>query len=283
MGFRIKTVAELTGIPRETLIAWERRYGLVAPKRQPNGFREYDESDVALLQELKRLVDRGHAPSEAVSMLQGRGSVPPASTAAPASGLEDARKRAQAALLAYDRSAADREASVLSGVSYDQQLHAFYYPILREVGTLWEQGAVTIAQEHHASAWCRDRIVAMMQQISTHQHGPVVMIACYPGDRHEIGPLGLALQLALHGHRLIWLGADVPLADLCEAVREKTPDIVCVSATLEPQVDALVAYARRLRAAAPSRTRVAIGGQGIRSGYLPEIPGVDWEYLRKGM
>ena len=278
MGFRIKTVAELTGIPRETLIAWERRYGLVAPKRQPNGFREYDGADVALLQELKRLVDRGHAPSEAVSMLQGRGPATPTLVAAPDSGIEDARRRAQAALLAYDRSAAERELSLLNAVSYDQQLHSFYYPILREVGTLWEHGAVTIAQEHHASAWCRDRIVAMTQQVSTHQHGPVVMISCYPGDRHEIGPLGLALQLALHGHRLIWLGADVPVADLCEAVREQCPDIVCVSATLEPPIDALMAYARRLRAAAPPHTQVAIGGQGIRAAQLPEIPGVDWQF-----
>ena len=282
MGFRIKTVAELTGIPRETLIAWERRYSLVEPKRQDNGFREYDENDVALLKELKRLVDRGHAPSEAVSMLKGRTPSTPASPKGSAN-LEEARTRVQEALLSFDRAVADQASAILGGISFEDQLHGFYYPLLREVGAMWEKGAVTIAQEHHATAWCRDRIVAMLLQLGGRHHGPTVMVACYPGERHEVGPLGLAVQLALRGHRIIWLGADVPLADLCVAVRDKKPEMVCVSATMPPDPNALVTYARRLRSSAPEKTRVAIGGPGVPADTLPQVEGVMWEGTAEGL
>jgi len=76
MGYRIKTVSELTGVPRNTLLAWERRYGLVTPSRQDNGYREYSDRDVACLQSVKQLMDQGFKVSEAVDhikMIQQQG------------------------------------------------------------------------------------------------------------------------------------------------------------------------------------------------------------------
>lgn len=70
MGYRIKTVSKLTGVPRNTLLAWERRYGLVMPSRQDNGYREYSDSDIACLQSVKRLLDQGYKVSEAVELIQ---------------------------------------------------------------------------------------------------------------------------------------------------------------------------------------------------------------------
>lgn len=69
MGYRIKTVSSLTGVPRSTLLAWERRYGVVEPSRQDNGYREYSDADVACLQALKGLLDDGYKVSEAISLI----------------------------------------------------------------------------------------------------------------------------------------------------------------------------------------------------------------------
>ena len=72
MGYRIKTVADMTGVSRSTLIAWERRYGLVTPTRATNGYRMYSESDVILLRRVKALVDRGLKISEAGLLIEGK-------------------------------------------------------------------------------------------------------------------------------------------------------------------------------------------------------------------
>ena len=70
MGYRIKTVARLTGVPRNTLLAWERRYELVSPARLDNGYREYSDSDIASLLSVKRLLDQGYKVSEAVNLIR---------------------------------------------------------------------------------------------------------------------------------------------------------------------------------------------------------------------
>ena len=84
MGYRIKTVAALTGIPRSTLLAWERRYALIDPDRQGNGYREYSEMEVARLQAVKRLIDEGYKVSEALSLVE---APPPAVPDAATPGL----------------------------------------------------------------------------------------------------------------------------------------------------------------------------------------------------
>ena len=57
MGYRIKTVSEILEVPRNTLLAWERRYGLVKPERLPNGYREYSEQDIETLRSLEAALE----------------------------------------------------------------------------------------------------------------------------------------------------------------------------------------------------------------------------------
>ena len=75
MSYRIKTVARLTGVPRNTLLAWERRYSVVQPGRAANGYREYSDEDLATLTSVKQLIDRGYRISEAVQLVQEANTV----------------------------------------------------------------------------------------------------------------------------------------------------------------------------------------------------------------
>ncbi len=69
MGYQVKTVSQLTGIPRNTILAWERRYGLLSPGRTPEGHRLYSDGDVAVLEELKSLIAAGNRVGQAVKLL----------------------------------------------------------------------------------------------------------------------------------------------------------------------------------------------------------------------
>lgn len=278
MGYRIKTVSEILEVPRNTLLAWERRYGLVKPVRMPNGYREYSEQDIETLRSLKQLVDSGYKVGEAVSLLKERGTAVAALEAeSPADPLAGLRTALKDSLLRFDRGQAVRLADSLATRPYTDRLHRVYFPILREVGTEWTEGKVTIAQEHYTSGFVRERFMGMLMALgSGPADGPVALCAGFPGDRHELGLMGLAIELALRGHRISWLGADVPSTELVRVAAERRPALVCVSVIQPVPQDEVVSFAVEVRAALPAGVRLAIGGGAVDSTGLPAVNGVTW-------
>ena len=276
MGYRIKTVAELLGVPRNTLLAWERRYNLVSPDRQTNGYREYTEEDLERLKQLKALLDAGYKVGEAISLLDERAQrhgVP----AGPTDALAAARAALSDALLRYDRKEAVRIADTLTTTPYSDRLHRVWFPLLRLVGDGWVAGEVSVAQEHYVSGFVRERMMGMLMALNSGpDFGPSAVCAGFPGEIHELGLLGISIELALSGYRVTWLGADVPIGDLCTLAAQRAPAAVCVSVMLPRPDDEILDHARALRAAAPGHTKVVYGGRAIDESDLPLVEGVRW-------
>ncbi|MEZ4451807.1 MAG: MerR family transcriptional regulator [Nannocystaceae bacterium] len=285
MGYRIKTVSEITGIPKNTLVAWERRYGIVTPERRANGYRTYSERDLAVLLQVKEALAEGLKISEAVERVR-RPRVVEEPPRPATSAFANPRAQLLEALLAFDRPRADALVRPLAGVPFQDLIDEVYMPLLAEVGELWAAGRATVAQEHHVSAFLRDRMTAMLLAVgSGPERGPHVACVTFPGDHHELAALALAVCLALAGSRVTYLGADLPAADLATYAREHRPVTVFVSVIMPVGVEALRAYARELRAAIGGATRLVIGGAGIpRDGVSVEgVDGVelhtDWHDL----
>ena len=274
-GYRIKTVSKLTGVARNTLLAWERRYGFVVPERTENGYRIYSDADVAKLREIKALVDAGHAVSEAIAMLDAKqrraGSLPPG----PAPGqYKDHTDDLLRALLDYDRASADVVVARFSDEPFNDILMGIYFPLLQRLGDGWEDGTFTVAQEHFATAYVRERFTRMLIKLGCGpESGPRVVLACYPGESHELGLLGLAIRFALAGWRAVFLGANMPEADLVDFLQAHPPALVCVSLVMPSEAAEVEGYARRLREALPSTIGVALGGSGLPPG-VPDMAGV---------
>ena len=274
-GYRIKTVSKLTGVARNTLLAWERRYGFVVPERTDNGYRIYSDADVARLREIKALVDAGHAVSEAIAMLDAQqrraGSLPPG----PAPGQhQDHADTLLEALLAFDRSAADLAVARFADEPFNDILSGIYFPVLHDLGDGWANGTYTVAQEHFASAYIRERFTRMLLKLGCGpESGPRVVLACFPNEAHELGLLGLSIRFALAGWRAVFLGANMPENDLIDFLQSHPPKLVCVSAVVPQSPEALEGYATRLRHALPDEMGLAIGGSGVPHG-LADIPGV---------
>ncbi|MBL8618993.1 MAG: MerR family transcriptional regulator [Deltaproteobacteria bacterium] len=280
MGYRIKTVARLTGVPRNTLLAWERRYNLVEPDRADNGYREYTEEDVQRIIKIKRLVDRGYKISEAITLASQGGAEVAALASGPALGgsaLEDVQVSLCTALLRFDRPEATRIVEQLPVMGFETQLDELYLPTLTEVGELWEEGEISVAQEHFASAFCRERMVGMLAALG---HGPdtgeLVVCAGVAGERHEGGLLSVAVRLALRGARVSYLGPDVPADALISACRDRLPAMVCVSATGPRDLAELLSYVRAVRRGLPAEVRLSIGGGAIERLQPGAEPGVEW-------
>jgi DNA-binding transcriptional MerR regulator/methylmalonyl-CoA mutase cobalamin-binding subunit len=262
----IKTVSEITGIPKNTLIAWERRYKLIEPRRaEGSGYRVYTDEDIATLKRVQELLAAGYRISEAASIVRNEPVENPtqgAQVEISGDGIDGLREVLLASLLDYDRRGAERVTKRLVTLPYETLLDELYLPILQEVGHLWESGDVSTVQEHFVSAWCREQILAMARSLEPGApSSPEVICATPAGEHHEFGLLGVAFRLANRGFRLLYLGADVPTDQLLALVHERKPALVAISVVLERDGFDIESFASRVAAAAAPHGRVLVGGR----------------------
>lgn len=269
--YRIHVAAELSGVREELIRAWERRYGVPRPERTPSGYRVYTDRDVALLKRLKQLTEEGVSISEAVKLLPqlqqelAAGAEPPVGEVS-ASSLE--RWRAEM-FDAAERYAQTRASAVLDEVlGALPPLKAFtevLAPVQREVGERWHEGRLSVAQEHLVSQVVRARLVSLLHVAPENESARHAVLACLPEEEHEIGLMGAALRLRHAGYRVTLLGQRVPAADLGKLVAELRPQLVGLSAVVDPGAAAFEeALARELQAL-PREVPVWMGGPAAQA------------------
>lgn len=257
--YEIQEVASLTGLSADRLRAWERRYDVIRPDRQPNGYRAYSADQVALLRAIARLLDRGARIGDLVTR-------PPADVIAEASTrLPDGSPLGAliSAVGALDRD--ELEALIAQQLAL-RGLRRFadeiVLPLAELVGDLWVVGQLPIAGEHLAS----EVIVHALKGGLRHgrARGPMAVCACLPGERHEWGFLCSLAHAHDAGWRIHYLGADLPLEEVVGAAWQLTPQVVALSVS-DPEtcafsLDALLELPDRL----PAGTAAAIGGGGTK-------------------
>lgn len=249
--YRVKTVCAMTGVPRNTLVAWERRYNLFDSRRTENGYRMYSDEDVDLVRRLKAHVDTGLAISEAVRLLSHEGAFGPTPRRPLWRDLLEP-------LLAFDRAGADPFLRRAEALPIERGMDEVFRPLLREIGELWAAGRIHVAQEHFASAYIRESLLATFRNLDAGPaDGPVAACAGVPGETHDIGLLLVSVRLALRGWRVIWLGPDLPMGDLCAFLVKHPPRLLCLSGVTAQGV---AESARQVRACAPTETMVVVGG-----------------------
>lgn len=263
MRYLIKTVSKMVGIPKNTLIAWERRHGVVQPDRTESGYRRYSDEDVRTLVRIKELISAGYRISEAAEMVQAQPApVLPVVPAAGVDGLSSLRSALRECLLVFDRGGADRLAKRLVGLSFVERLDHIYLPLAQEIGLGWETGRVSVAQEHFASGWAREQMFVMMSALrSDRPNAPIAVCATPSGDRHEFGILAVTIRLALRGWQVVYLGVDAPSAHVVETVQAVKPALVAASLVLERDADIVVGWVQHIRDAVGPDLPILIGGR----------------------
>ena len=132
-------------------------------------------------------------------------------------------------------------------------------PYLHELGDRWQRGEASVAQEHFASNVLRGRLLGLGRDWGR-GIGPRALLACLPGEQHDLGLIAFGLALRSRGWRITYLGADTPLETLESAAEALEPDLVAVSAVAADRVDVLGQSLRRLA----ERHTVVLGGGGAR-------------------
>ena len=137
---------------------------------------------------------------------------------------------------------------------------------LRELGERWEHGDASIAQEHFASNLLRGRLLGIARGWGR-RSGPTAVLACAPGELHDLPLIVFGLVLARHGWAIAYLGPDTPIATIRDAVARVEPDLVVISATATQRLRTAKAELLELARAVP----VALAGAGASAGLARSI------------
>ena len=232
---RIGELSRRTGVRAETIRAWERRYDLVQPDRSKGGFRLYSPADEERVHAMRALLGEGVAAAEAAKQARSARGAAPASVRSPDAEAD----RLCAALEAYDEEAANAVLDrALGAFSLDVFTGSVVLPAMAEIGRRWAEGHVSVAQEHFAASVVRGRLLAISRGWGSGM-GPLALLACPPGEHHDIGLIAFGLSLRGRGWRIVYLGQDTPLDTLTQTVRRLEPAVVVMSvATPEPLASA---------------------------------------------
>ncbi|MGP7997636.1 MAG: MerR family transcriptional regulator [Streptosporangiaceae bacterium] len=252
---RIGELSRRLGVSDHVLRAWENRYGLLQPVRSAGGFRLYSAADESRVRRMQAHLASGLSAAEAArAVLRENGSASvdvarPAEPPVAASTVRELSVALRDALDAFDEPAAqavlDRLVSDLSLITV---LRDVVLPYLAELGERWQRGTASVAQEHFASNIIRGRLAGLARGWGS-GHGPRAVLACPPGELHDMALLIFGIVLNRNGWRIDYLGASIPVEELERAVDATQPDLVVLAATvpgtLEPLQPKLAALAQR--------------------------------------
>jgi DNA-binding transcriptional MerR regulator len=251
---RIGELSKRAGVSPELLRAWERRYGLLRPARSAGGLRLYSPADVERVALMQQHLAEGMAAAEAAALAvrdrvdeeTARSTLRPAAIRAELATALDAfdEPRAQAIL--------DR---LLALATVETLLGEVVVPYLHELGERWKRGDASVAQEHFASGVLRGRLLGLARGWGLGL-GPLAVLACLPGEQHDLGLIAFGLALRSQGWRIVHLGPDSPIDTVADVSHQLEPSLVVLNAVSPERVQPVLPELRALA----KRHRLALGG-----------------------
>jgi DNA-binding transcriptional MerR regulator/methylmalonyl-CoA mutase cobalamin-binding subunit len=272
-GFNIAAVERDTGLSKDLLRMWERRYGFPTPARDQHGERIYDSADLERLRIVKRLIDKGFRPGKILPLTV------------------DALEQ-----LLQDTTPAPLEHSLLNWEPYLELLHKGELAALRNslqqqlllqglqsfvldtvapltiaVGEAWMRGSIRVHEEHAYSEIIKSLLRQAIALFGEHGN-PTLLLTTLPEEEHGLGLLMAEALFIIDGARCISLGTRTPLLEIVDAAARHEVDCVALSFSTAFPARQGNQQLRELRQLLPAQREIWVGGGGAASMQLP--PGV---------
>jgi DNA-binding transcriptional MerR regulator/methylmalonyl-CoA mutase cobalamin-binding subunit len=265
----ISVVASRTGLSRDVIRIWERRYGAVAPSRSAGHQRLYTDADIRRLRLLAAATRHGRNISlvatlsdEELARLATEDDTAHASVALDsAPSLERVVAAARVPVAALDAPALDGQLRrVIAREGMGWFLDPFVPALMRNIGDAWVAGELSIAEEHLASRVVKALILETVRTAPMPAGAPRVLVATPSGDLHAVGAAMVAATATIEGWAVTYLGVDVPAADIVRAAASCGARIVALSAVYSGDTPRLTAELRAVREQLPASVPLVLGG-----------------------
>lgn len=268
-GFPIRAVSQRTGLPLDTLRAWERRYSAVVPEQGGRG-RLYSEQQVQRLMLLRDVVALGYSIGQVAreSDQRLRGFLKSADKRE-----SRAAETVPTAMIApvlhaierYDFASADRALNRIAAVIADPLVlvHEVALPLIREAGERWHNGSFRIAQEHMTTSLLSNLLASLMRIYTPGKTAAKILLATLPGEQHALALLAAAMVTTAGGLGVVYLGSELPAEEIVIATKKTGCDAILLGLTVVKEADVEKELAKIAYKAAPG-VQLWLAGPGVR-------------------
>ena len=269
-GFNIAAVERDTGLSKDLLRMWERRYGFPTPARDQHGERVYDPADLDRLRIIKRLIDKGFRPGkilplpvgELEQLLQDASPTAHEQTLLNWEPYLDLLRKGELAAL---RNSMQQQLLLQGLQSFVLDTAA---PLTIAVGEAWMRGNIRVHEEHAYSEILKS-LLRQAIALFGERGSPTLLLTTLPDEEHGLGLLMAEALFIIEGARCISLGTRTPMLEIVDAAARHEVDCVALSFSTAFPARQGSQQVRELRQLLPEHTEIWVGGGGAASMQLP--------------
>lgn len=233
-NFSISDIEALIGIKAHTIRAWETRYNLVPPKRTPTNIRYYGEEELKMLLNVVALNENGYKISKIANMSYSQINNLVSQLKTDWNNDNMQMLHLSNATLGYnEKQFSDVLTGCVAEMGLIKTMDLVLYPFMKKVGMLWQTGTIDPSHEHFASNLIRDRLIVEIDKVETPVKADAKRFILFlpETEMHETGLLFTRYLLKKCGHEMLYLGSEIPYADLKKVVESYKPDYAFITLT----------------------------------------------------
>ncbi len=262
--YSIRDLERLSGIKAHTIRIWEKRYGMIAPERTATNIRAYCDAELKKLLNIAILNKNGYKISKIATLSSDE--IIHAINKITEAHMESESFLENMAIAMIDLDEVKFEkvlTRVIIQMGFEEAVVQVVYPFFIRMGMMWQTGSIRPAQEHFVSNLIRQKMMVLIDSQITGGSTSARRFTLFlpEGEMHELGLLFAQYMLRKRGHRVVYLGQNVPFEDLLEVERLQPSDFFLTSFVNGFRADDLVAYLHKLHECFPQKNIYLTGSQ----------------------
>ncbi len=263
-SYSIKDLERLSGIKAHTIRIWEKRYGLIEPTRTPTNIRAYSDDELKKILNISILNRNGLKISKIAELNSQEISSLVAKLTEDKADPENQLESLYISMIDMDETLFEKLLSrAIIQLGFEEMVIDVLYPFFKRIGIMWQTGTITPAQEHFISNLVRQKFIVAIDSIVLNESADSKTFVLYlpENELHELGLLFMNYILKKRGHKVIYLGAIVPLSSLISMIKLRPADYIVTSVVGSMEEEDLEAYIHEVSEEFPDLTIFLTGNQ----------------------
>ena len=271
-SYFINDLAKITGINAPTIRMWEKRYNVISPKRTNSNIRVYCDDDLRKLLNLSILRKNGYKISQIAGLTEEELKRIVLDITHSSSNVNEMEQLIIAMIEMNEGKFEKTFSNAILKYGFDETFIKIIYPFLGKVGSLWQIGSISPAQEHFISNLLRQKLIVAINSLEKEYtlKSRTFILFLNEEEMHEIGLLFYYYIIKKAGHKVIYLGAQVPFDDLRQIYYITYPDYFFTAFVKDEPEEKLATYLRNFALTFPEQMLFVTGIENYNAEYFPD-------------